>query len=110
MPRCGCLSTKPRRAALSWNTTSPPPSSVSIEMHGSPPWPKRWTGNWKHWSRRQGDGTREAGRKLKGETLMNHTLQNKRALVTGGSRGIGAAIVKRLAGEGAHVALTYVSK
>jgi 3-oxoacyl-[acyl-carrier protein] reductase len=40
---------------------------------------------------------------------MNRTLQNKRALVTGGSRGIGAAIVKRLAREGAHVALTYVS-
>lgn len=40
---------------------------------------------------------------------MNLTLQNKRALVTGGSRGIGAAIVKRLAREGAHVALTYVS-
>lgn len=41
---------------------------------------------------------------------MNHKLENKRALVTGGSRGIGAAIVKRLAREGAHVALTYVSK
>jgi 3-oxoacyl-[acyl-carrier protein] reductase len=40
---------------------------------------------------------------------MNHRLENKRALVTGGSRGIGAAIVRRLAGEGAHVALTYVS-
>ena len=39
---------------------------------------------------------------------MNHRLENKRALVTGGSRGIGAAIVKRLAREGAHVALTYV--
>jgi 3-oxoacyl-[acyl-carrier protein] reductase len=41
---------------------------------------------------------------------MNRRLENKRALVTGGSRGLGAAIVKRLAGEGAHVALTYVSK
>jgi len=41
---------------------------------------------------------------------MNPTLQNKRALIAGGSRGIGAAIVKRLAREGAHVALTYVSK
>ena len=38
------------------------------------------------------------------------TLSNKVALVTGGSRGIGAAIVRRLAQEGAHVALTYVSK
>jgi 3-oxoacyl-[acyl-carrier protein] reductase len=40
---------------------------------------------------------------------MNQTLKNKCALVTGGSRGIGAAIVKRLASEGAHVALTYSS-
>src|SRR5213082_1679094 len=38
---------------------------------------------------------------------MNQTLKNKRALVTGGSRGIGAGIVKRLASEGAHVAFTY---
>jgi 3-oxoacyl-[acyl-carrier protein] reductase len=41
---------------------------------------------------------------------MNRHLENKRALVTGGSRGIGAAIVKRLAHEGAHVALTYVGR
>lgn len=40
---------------------------------------------------------------------MTGVLENKRALVTGGSRGIGAAIVKRLARDGAHVALTYVS-
>lgn len=40
---------------------------------------------------------------------MNRTLTNKRALVTGGSRGIGAAIVQRLASEGAHVAFTYAS-
>ncbi|MET0336180.1 MAG: SDR family oxidoreductase [Caulobacter sp.] len=34
-------------------------------------------------------------------------LQNKRALVTGGSRGIGAAIALALADKGADVAITY---
>jgi len=40
---------------------------------------------------------------------MAGVLAGKVALVTGGSRGIGAAIAQRLAQEGAAVALTYVS-
>ncbi|WOE81425.1 3-oxoacyl-ACP reductase family protein [Pseudomonas protegens] len=41
--------------------------------------------------------------------MSKYNLSGKVALIQGGSRGIGAAIVERLAAEGASVAFTYVS-
>jgi 3-oxoacyl-[acyl-carrier protein] reductase len=42
--------------------------------------------------------------------MSRQSLQGKKIVVTGGSRGIGAAIVKLLAEEGAQVAFTYSSR
>src|SRR5215212_9293047 len=53
-----------------------------------------------------GSGGAPASRTRRRDDGMS-LLAGKRALVTGGSRGIGAAIVRAIMGEGGDVAFTY---
>ena len=47
------------------------------------------------------------GEEKRGDKMEKETFKGKRVIVTGGSRGIGAGIVRAFAGEGAEIAFLY---
>lgn len=40
---------------------------------------------------------------------MSYSLQDRKVLITGGSRGLGKAIAEKFAAEGAHLVINYAS-